>query len=41
MAHTAKLSIQKEEFNLFEVNYEFIQPMNETDNRRGNPIAAK
>ena len=41
MAHTAKLSIQKEEFNLFEVNYEFIQPMNDNGQPAGKPHCGK
>jgi hypothetical protein len=41
MAHTAKLSIQKEEFNLFELNYEFFQPMNENGQPAGKPYCGK
>ena len=37
MAHTAKLQIQKQEFNLFELNYEFIQPMNDNGQPAGKP----
>ena len=36
MAHTAKLSLQKEEFNLFELDYEFTQQMNENGQPAGN-----
>jgi len=37
MAHTAKLHLQKEEFNLFELSYEFIQPMNKNGQPAGKP----
>ena len=40
MAHTAKLSIQKEEFNLFEFNCEFIQPMNDSGQPAGKPYGS-
>jgi len=41
MAHTAKLCIQKKEYNLFEVNYEFNQPMNDNGQPAGNPTCGK
>ena len=41
MAHTAKLNIQKQEFNLFELDYEFIQPMNANGQPAGKPYCGK
>jgi len=41
MAHTAKLSIQKEEFTLFELDYEFIQMMNENGQPAEKPAGGK